>query len=135
MCHTQQICLPLQLLPFPASVYPVLQLHWNEPAELVHVCAQPPLLLLHSLISAQRMVKWRKTMKMIFTSTLLLVLLILSSFPQSILLSNSTSHPSHLPLFHCLSPSLPSSLILHTNLIPKPPRNNQVKLACTYPTQ
>ena len=115
-------------------MYPVLQLHWNEPAELVHVCAQPPLLLLHSLISAQRVVKWRKMIKVILLYLFLLVP-ILSSFHQSILPSNSTSHPSHpshLPLF---SPSLPSSLILHTNLIPKLPQNNQVKLDCTCPTQ
>ena len=101
------------------------------------MCAQPPLLLLHSLMSVQRVIKWRKVMKVIFTSTLLL-LRIPSSFHQSILPSNSTSHPSHpshLPLFHSLSPFVPSSLIQHTNLIPKLPQNNQVKLGCTCPTQ
>ena len=46
---------PLQVLPSPFSLNPDLQLHWNEPSELVQVCAQPPLLLLHSLISFEEM--------------------------------------------------------------------------------
>ena len=97
-------CLPLQLLPFPDSVYPVLQLHWNEPAELVHVCAQPPLLLLHSLMSAQRVVKWRKVMKVILLYPFL--------FSPHISLSTSPSISLNLPLFF----PPPSSILAYIGL-------------------
>ncbi len=42
---------PLHVIPLVASVYPVPQLHWKDPAVLMQPWAQPPLLELHSLMS------------------------------------------------------------------------------------
>ena len=113
-------CLPLQLFPFPASVYPVLQLHWNEPGELVHVCAQPPLLVLHSLISVQRVEKNDDS-----TSTFSW-----SLFSHVFL--NPPCSPTQPPICLLINPLFPD-FILYTNLIPKPSQKiSQVKLAYTY---
>ena len=38
-------------LPLLESLNPDLQLHRREPVVFVHICAQPPLFVLHSLIS------------------------------------------------------------------------------------
>ena len=43
--------LPVQLFPLESKVYPSSQLHILLPSTLVHVCSQPPLLVLHSLMS------------------------------------------------------------------------------------
>ena len=43
----------MHVLLSPASVYPVLQLHSRDPCVLIHICKQPPLLVLHSLISIE----------------------------------------------------------------------------------
>ena len=41
----------MHMLLSPAGMYPVLQLHTRDPCVLVHICEQPPLLVLHSLMS------------------------------------------------------------------------------------
>ena len=46
--------IPLQSIPSAASVNPFLQLHVKEPWVLVQLWVQPPLLVLHSLMSGGR---------------------------------------------------------------------------------
>ena len=46
--------IPLHPLPLLASWYPLPQLHTKEPTLLVQVCAHPPLLVLHSLMSGEK---------------------------------------------------------------------------------
>ena len=42
-------------MPFLSSTNPDLQLHSRDPGVLVQICSQPPLFVLHSLIS----IEWR----------------------------------------------------------------------------
>ena len=46
--------LPLHNSPSLSSMYPVLQLQENDPAVLVHIWEQPPLLVEHSFISVEK---------------------------------------------------------------------------------
>ena len=47
------IYIPLQLIPSLANWNPFLQLHMKEPSLLAQFWAQPPLLVLHSLMSVE----------------------------------------------------------------------------------
>ena len=48
---------PLHETPLLASEYPVLQPQVRDPVVSVHVCAQPPLLVLHSFTSVHKNIK------------------------------------------------------------------------------
>ncbi len=51
---SMQFSIPTQLLASAASWYPDLQLHTKDPGVLVQMWLQPPLLLLHSLMSGMK---------------------------------------------------------------------------------
>ena len=48
------INLPEQLNPFSSKRYPTVQLQEKLPTALVQICSQPPLVVLHSLMSGRR---------------------------------------------------------------------------------
>ena len=59
--HRLFYSLPLHCLPSFARTKPLLQLHWNDPAVLVHASAHLPLFVEHSLMSAWKfnLVRWQ----------------------------------------------------------------------------
>ncbi len=60
---------PLHETPLLASEYPVLQPQVRDPVVSVHVCAQPPLLVLHSFTSERMYIKFDRISRLATLTT------------------------------------------------------------------